>query len=89
MTPDDLMGKPIWDAIRFGVDAARRAPQWAASGADAGPEPVRRAYERDRAEDVVDFCERAGIQGCTASLVRDAPLWVASVVYRFLVEERP
>jgi len=100
MTPDDLMGRPIWDVIRFVGDAASRVVQGIVLEAETGPEPVRLAYLRDletmlsgrvvlrlRADEVVGFCERAGIGGCTSRLVQEEPLWVASVVYRYLVED--
>ncbi|MBW7905487.1 MAG: hypothetical protein LC135_03240 [Phycisphaerae bacterium] len=94
VTPDDRMDVPIEQLLFLATECVRRAMTWAAMPAEkfARPEVQALAQAEDefvhtyrtvlrlRAAEVVRVCERIGLRGCTAAMVRDNPFLVVMAI---------
>jgi len=98
VAPDDKMTVPIDRLVFYAARCMRRVetllkmppkkintPAWQII-ADAESEFVRTYLTvlRLRAAEVVAYCERIGLRGCTTAMVHDNPFLIALAIDRYL-----
>ncbi len=98
VTPDDKMTVPIDDLVFWTVRTFRRVQRWMAMPPEQLEDPaVRAVFEKEdefvhayrtaltlRANELVSYCERLGITGCTVATVRENPFLVVLAIDHIL-----
>jgi hypothetical protein len=98
VTPDDKMTVPIDDLVFWAARTIKRVQSWLSMPREQLEDPtVRPVFEKEdqfvhayrtaltlRANEVVSYCERLGITGCTAAKVRENPFLVVLAIDHIL-----
>jgi len=98
VTPDDKMTVPIDRLVFWAARCVRRVESLCTMPSEQLETPEVQAFARRedefvrayrtvlllRATDVARFCDRIGLRGCTAAMVRDNPFLIVMAIDRHL-----